>query len=84
MGWGVWDGVIDLFWINVNLNDTFKTQMKQDKRSFCVTISRREKDGAKTMISYMYLMVYLIMVDKHEFQLKCWCLCFFVFFVCKT
>ena len=48
------------FWISVNLSDTFKTQMKQDKQSFCVTISRREKDGAQPIISYM---VYLIKVD---------------------
>ena len=34
--------------------------MKQDKQSFCVTISRREKDGAQPIISYM---VYLIKVD---------------------
>ena len=37
--------------------------MKQEKRSICVTISRREKDGAQPIISYMYLMVHLIMVD---------------------
>ena len=48
------------FWISVNLSDTFKTHMKQDKQSFCVTISRREKDGTQPMISYM---MYLIMVD---------------------
>ena len=36
--------------------------MKQDKQSFCVTISRREKDGAQSIISYM---VYLIMVDMN-------------------
>ena len=48
------------FWISVNLSDTFKSQMKQDKQSFSVTISRKEKDGAKPIISYM---VYLIKVD---------------------
>ena len=37
--------------------------MKQKKQSFFVTISRREKDGAQPIISYMYLMVYLIMGD---------------------
>ena len=34
--------------------------MKQKKHSFCVTISRREKDGVQSIISCM---VYLIMVD---------------------
>ena len=34
--------------------------MKQDKPSFCVAISRREKDETQTIISYM---VYLIMID---------------------
>ena len=34
------------FWISVNLSNTFKTQMKQKKHSFCVATSRREKDGA--------------------------------------
>ena len=34
------------FWINVNLSDTFKTRMKLRNKSFCVTISRREKDRA--------------------------------------
>ena len=33
--------------------------MKQDKQSFCVTISKREKDGAQPIIPYM---VYLIKV----------------------
>ena len=37
--------------------------MKQEKQPICVTISRREKDGAQSIISYMYLMVHLIMVD---------------------
>ena len=27
--------------------------MKQDEQSFCVTISRRKKDGAQSIISYM-------------------------------
>ena len=48
------------FWISVNLSDTFKTQMKQKKHSFCMSISRREKDGTQSIISCM---VYLIMVD---------------------
>ena len=48
------------FWISVNLSDTFKTQMKQKKYSLYVTISRREKGGAQSIISYV---VYLIMVD---------------------
>ena len=48
------------FWISVILSDTFKTQMKQEKESFCVTISRGEKDHAQSIISYM---VYLIKVD---------------------
>ena len=48
------------FWINVNLINTFKTQMNQGKQSFWVTISRREKDDAQRIISYM---VYLIKVD---------------------
>ena len=48
------------FWISVSLSDTFKTRMKQDKQSFCVTISRKEKDVAQPIISYV---VYLIMVD---------------------
>ena len=39
------------FCISVNLTDTFKTQMKQKNHSFCVTISRREKDG------WMYLII---------------------------
>ena len=37
--------------------------MMMDKQYFCVTISRREKDGAQPIIFYMYLMVYLIMVN---------------------
>ena len=48
------------FWISVNLSDTFKIQMKQKKHSFCMTISRRQKNGAQSII---YCMVYLIMVD---------------------
>ena len=48
------------FWISDNLNDTFKTQMKQKKHSFCVVISTREKDGAQSIISCI---VCLIMVD---------------------
>ena len=48
------------FSISVNLSDTFKTQMKQEKQSFCVIISRKEKDGAQPIIFYM---VYLIKVD---------------------
>ena len=51
------------FWISVNLCDTFKIQVQQDKRSLCVTISKREKDEAQPIISYMCLMVYLVMVD---------------------
>ena len=35
-------------------------QMKQDKQSFCVAVSGREKDGAQPIICYV---VYLIMVD---------------------
>ena len=53
-------GYKPLFWISVNLSDTFKTQIKQKKHSFCMTLSRREKDGATSIISCM---VYLIMVD---------------------
>ena len=34
--------------------------MKEDKQSACLTISRREKDGAQPIISYT---VYLIKVD---------------------
>ena len=48
------------FWIIVNLSDTFKTQMKQKKHSFCVAISRRENDGSQSIISCL---VCLIMVD---------------------
>ena len=48
------------FWISVNLRDTFRTQKKQKKHSFCVAISRREKDGAQSIIPCM---VCLIMVD---------------------
>ena len=35
------------FWISVNLRDTFKTLMKQDKRSFCV---RENSPGDKKMV----------------------------------
>ena len=45
--------------IGVKFSDTFKARMRQEKHPFCV-ISRREKDGAQSIISYM---VYLIMVD---------------------
>ena len=38
-------------WMSVNLSDTFKAQMKQKKHSFCVTISRREKGWAQSIIS---------------------------------
>ena len=48
------------FWISVNLSDVFKTQMKQKKHSFCVNISRREKDGVQSVNSCV---VYLIMAD---------------------
>ena len=48
------------FWISVNFRDIFQTQMKQDKQSFCITISRREKDEVQPIIFYME---YLIMVD---------------------
>ena len=48
------------FSIGVNLSDTFKTQMKQKKHSICVAISRKERDGAQSIISRM---VCLIMVD---------------------
>ena len=49
------------FWISISLSDTFKIQMKHKKHSFCIPfISRREKDGAQSIISCM---VYLIMVD---------------------
>ena len=34
--------------------------MKQDKYSFCVAITRREKDGIETIIPYM---VYLTKTD---------------------
>ena len=34
--------------------------MKQEKQSFYVTISRREKDGTRSVI---FCVVYLIMVD---------------------
>ena len=54
------NGHIPPFWNSVNLSDTFKTQMKQKNHSFCMTISRRGQDGAKSIISCM---VYLIMVD---------------------
>ena len=48
------------FWISVNFSDILQTQMKQDKQSFCITISRREKHEAQPIISYME---YLIMVN---------------------
>ena len=48
------------FWISANLSDTFKTYMKQDKQSSCVTITRKEKDGTQPTIPYM---VYLIKTD---------------------
>ena len=60
--------------ISVNLSDTFKTRMKQDKLSFCVTISRREKDGAQEITSYMYG---VFDHGWYEFQLKYWRLFFF-------
>ena len=50
-----------LFRISVNLSDTFKAQMKQDKRSFCVTICRKEKDGAQPIISYMVYLIKVVM-----------------------
>ena len=40
-----------LFWIIINLSDTFKTQMKHKKHSFCMIISCREKNGAQSIIS---------------------------------
>ena len=48
------------FWISVNLSNTFKTRMEQDRQFFCVIISRRKNEGVQPIISYM---VYLIMVD---------------------
>ena len=38
------------FRVSVNLSDIFKTQMIQNKQSFCVTTSRREKDCTKPII----------------------------------
>ena len=38
------------FWISVNLSDPFKTQMKQGKQSFCVTISPEEKKIASNKL----------------------------------
>ena len=71
-----------LFCISINVSDTFKTHMKQNNHSFCVTVSRKEKDGAQPIISYG---VYLIMTDVSfsyhinnfvlvSAQLKCWIL----------
>ena len=48
------------FWSVSTLVTASKTQMKQGKQSFCVTISRRGKDGAQPFTSYV---VYLIKVD---------------------
>ena len=60
------------FWISVNLSDTFITEktflLKQKKYSFCVAISRKEKDGGP--INY-----FLYGVFDHGwygFQLKYW------------
>ena len=41
------------FWINVNLIDTFKTQMNQKKHSFCVAISRKKKDKANQLFLFV-------------------------------
>ena len=46
--------------ISVNLSDTCRTQMKQDKQNFSVTFSWREKYGAQPITSNI---VHLIMVD---------------------
>ena len=48
------------FWICFNFSYTFKTLMKQDNQSFYVASSRRGKDGAQPIISYM---LHLIMID---------------------
>ena len=49
--------------------------MKQDKQSFCVTISSWEKDGAQPIISYMvYLIIFEIsltnIVTYHEVTIE--------------
>ena len=45
----IWESNLEgdkpFFSISVNITNTFQTHMKQEKQSFCVTISRREKDG---------------------------------------
>ena len=46
-----------LLWISVNLSDIFKTPMKLDTQSFCVTISRWEKDGTQLIIYVLCLIV---------------------------
>ena len=43
------------FWIIVNLSDTFRTQMKQKKHFFCMTISRREKMGPNQLFLLWYI-----------------------------
>ena len=65
----------NLHFVSVSTSDTFKTQMKQKKHSFRVTIARREKDGTQSIISFV--------LDHgwYEFQLKYWWL--FLGF-CKT
>ena len=60
---------------SVPTSDIFKTQMKQKKHSFRVSISRREKDGTQSTISFVLDHVWF------EFQLKYWWL--FLGF-CKT
>ena len=62
------------FSISVNLR-YLQDQMKQKKHSFCVTISRRGKDGIQSIISFV------LDHDWYEFQLKYWWL--FLGF-CKT
>ena len=66
------------FWSSVNLSDTFKTQVKQDKQSFCVTISGEKKMAPNLLFLRwcIWSSIWCIWCIWYEFQLKYWRLCF--------
>ena len=47
----------------VSTSDTFKTQMKHKKHSFCLDISRREEDGAQSIFLVWCIWSWLIWVS---------------------
>ena len=51
-----------LFWISVNLSDIFKTQMKLDRQSCCVTTLEEEKMNPNQLLLLWYICSWMIWV----------------------